>query len=165
MMLSMHMTHAGLGILVMSAQKSGAMPFTPHAAWQAEASGHAQLFVTVVANASYAPGFTVSQHFAQVVSDAEGGRHAAQSDASAQVSPPPVDDDDVVPVPVAIDPVVVVDPVVIPPLPMPPLPPALSPVVVPVEVPFAPHPAATANIETTIAPNVQDFMLISPNDS
>jgi hypothetical protein len=89
-----------------------------------------------------------------------------QSDASEQPSPaaPPVPDviDPVVvfePV-VVIDPVVVPDPVVavaLPPVPAPPVPP--PPEVLLVVPP--PH-ATTVNIETTIAPNAQDFMLMPP---
>ena len=125
--------------------------------------------------AAYPPGVAVSQHFPQVLSVAEGATHVVQSDASAQVSPPPVVvvpvvldpvvvvavvfDPVVVIVPVVFDPVVVIMPVVLPPEPVPPAPP-VSPEVVP--VPLDPHPVATANIETTIAPNAQDFMLMPP---
>jgi len=63
--------------------------------------------------------------------------------------------------PVVFDPVVVLEPVVFDPVVLaPPLPP-VSPVVVPVVAAPLPH-AATANIETTIAPNAQDFMLMPP---
>ena len=68
----------------------------------------------------------------------------------------PVVFDPVVFDPVVFDPVVF-DPVVL--LPVPPVPP-VSPVVLAVAG-LLPH-AATANIETTIAPNAQDFMLMPP---
>ena len=77
----------------------------------------------------------------------------------------PVVFDPVVFDPVVFDPVVlepvVFDPVVLLPLvpPVPPVPP-VSPEVLPVEG-LLPH-ATTANIETTIAPNAQDFMLMPP---
>jgi hypothetical protein len=61
------------------------------------------------------------------------------------------------PAPVVVDAVVVFDPVVLGPAP--PLPPLLS-VEVPAVAPLVPHPAATANIETTIAPSTRNFMRI-----
>jgi hypothetical protein len=61
--------------------------------------------------------------------------------------------------PVVFEPVVFEPVVFVPVVPVPPVPP-VSPVVVPVAG-LLPH-AATANIETTIAPNAQDFMLMPP---